>query len=71
MLGRMKHIEFINTIKQQAREAARNGGDNWLGATDNEIERIYQRAYNEELARIIAEENNLLHLLDASQVDMV
>lgn len=66
-----KHIEFINTIKQQAVEAARNNGDTWLGANNNEYERVYQRAYNEELARIIAEENNLLQVLDASKVDMV
>lgn len=61
-----KYIDFINNVKQQAREAARKGGDNWIGATDNEIENTYQRAYNEELARIIAEENNLLHMLDES-----
>lgn len=54
-----KHIEFINDIKQQAREAARNKGDTWLGANNNEYERIYQRAYNEELARIIAEETRV------------
>lgn len=66
-----KHIEFINNVKQQAREAARKGGDNWIGATDNEIQRTYEQAYNEELSRIIAEENNILQVSTSSKVDMV